>query len=160
MIVGIDPGLQSTAIVALDGDRVHYAANIKTPATDTDEMRCSYIADHVSLALEKVPETKSVWVEDYEYQGKRTEGPNAIRLSRLVGYVAQSARGIVACSYLVTRNTWGRRLGIRSDDGLKQRLSQLTGLALKNAHLRDAAAVALYGQSMTRQMGQLGSYGK
>ena len=139
MIMGVDPGLASTGIAILDGLSVVYRATVKTTKAEADADRCRAIARAVVEAVELMP--CAVWIEDYEFQGAaRTGNRNAIRMARLVGWIAGATDG-----RLVSRNTWGRALGVKNDAQQRARLSQLTGERLHNAHERDAACVAIYG---------------
>lgn len=146
-ILGIDPGLRATGLCAIDGTRIVYRGSVKTPREWSDHDARARICSDVSEALKRLQAglefVGSVWVESYEYQGPRTHTENAIRISLLVGQLVGSLSPL-ADVYEVTRSTWGRALG--SDRAVLARIERLTGLRPKNAHERDAAAVALYGQ--------------
>ena len=148
--VGTDPGLQVTGILALVGTQAIYRASIKTPSTDSDEARCTFICNRIAEIAAKLPGAH--WtVEDYEYQGARSKTKNAIRLPRLIGRIQGVLQALGVAHGMVTRNTWGRALGIKDDADQRVLLSNLTGLTPNNSHERDAACCAKYGQRAVRK---------
>lgn len=151
--LGVDPGLVCTAMVALFDKKIIYRGNVTTPTAWSDEERCKIICRDVLEAARKIPglDVGSVWVEGYEYQGPRTHTKNAIRISMLIGEIRATLRTHGFNVHTVDRTVWGRALGVTTDKSLARLLASLTGLKPKNAHERDAGAIAKYGQAWTGQ---------
>lgn len=145
-IMGIDPGLAVTGIAVVDGARLVYRGNVKTPTTDSDDKRGAFICSTVAKLISELAPA-AVWIEDYEYQGEaRTNNTTNVRMHVLLRALGMAAVSVSkAPVQFVKRNTW-RRYVAKTDDALKAILARMTGLQPKNNHERDAAAVALYGQ--------------
>lgn len=150
--LGIDPGLVATAVVAIEGETIVYCETFK-PTSKDDKARSDFVVEMVLEALSEV-HPDIITIEDYEYQGPRTHTGNAIRVSRLVGRIEQAAeswrreevRELRTAIETVHRTVWGSALGITTDASQRKRLSRFSGLTPKNAHERDAASIAEYGQ--------------
>lgn len=165
IIVGIDPGLWKTAIVALDAGVTPWAvihrATCTTLRRKPDAERRAYILKFVEKALvdarSKDPGRRFIGaIESYEFQGRQRSGnANTIR----VGVTAGSLIGV--CSVLLddvielTRNEVLAGLGVPGGEKkqVQARVRFLLGArAGTNVHEDDAAAVALVGGKILGEM--------
>ncbi len=165
IIVGIDPGLWKTAVVALDTGVTPWAvihrATCTTMRKKPDTERRLFILKFLEQTLvdarAKDPTRRFVGaIESYEFQGrKRSANKNTIR----VGVTAGSLIGV--CSVLLddyielTRNEVLQGLGVPGGEKnlVRARVQFLLGArAGKNNHEDDAAAVALVGGKILGEM--------
>lgn len=150
--IGIDPGLATTGILATsraDWKVIFRGKSSSVPTMSDDERRDKIVAEVVaaceSVRAEFGPAT--VTLEGYEFQGgKRANTKDGARIVMLIG---ELRRALIITGFrvrIVTRNTWGRALGIHSNSQLARALVTRYGVRPgRNAHEDDAAALAWYG---------------
>ena len=153
IVMGIDPGLATTgwAILSTETGKaiVTASGNINTKPSDGEcALRSSIIVHHL-IAEGLHREANLCAIEDYSYQGIRTDNArgNAMKLSFLVGAICCSLQYAVAPNIsIIRKNQINCRLGLKGKVP-KSRIKQLIETkfgrgAGKNEHQRDAIAVA------------------
>jgi Holliday junction resolvasome RuvABC endonuclease subunit len=165
VIIGIDPGLECTGWVLLLPDlRCDAFGGIKTPATWTDARRITEIEAQLLNLLHQMrtggTEPTVASVEQYVYQGKRSQTKNAFRISRLVGSIESIYRGEGLQVVGPTRGQALQSLGLpvnAKDADAKRTIGRLVkskgGKLPSNEHSRAAYAAAMCGRWLARKVG-------
>lgn len=160
LILGIDPGLEKTAWTLLWPSRLCDSCGvIATTPSMPDGERIEYICDQLARKLHEMAvggaEPTVASIEQYCYQGPRSQNANAFRLPRLVGAIEQTCRGSGLVT--ITGPTRGQALasiGLKpnsTDAEAKRVITRLVkakgGVLPTNEHTRAAYAAAWWAAS-------------
>jgi hypothetical protein len=121
MILGIDPGLECTGwCILLRSRECLRFGGIETSSAWSDVRRCEEICAQLMGLIYRMrqicgakPTIASV--EQYVYQGQRSQNKNAFRLSRLVGSIESTCRGHGLTVVGPTRGQALMSMGLRSN---------------------------------------------